>query len=114
LAPEKFSRFTPNAHIIPCVAPFRPPVVGRPASLTAPLPQDVIELARSTFTSLQNTTAKDIVTVGFGTGIPLDGAEILERSWEGIYGNLNAVTISFRHGMYPLVSEAFMEDVDPI
>jgi hypothetical protein len=24
------------------------------------------------------------------------------------------VTISFRHGMYPLVSEAFMEDVDPI
>ena len=88
-----------------------PAVRVRAQVLTAP--QDVIALAQSNFTSLQNTKVKDLVVVGFGGGhFPMDGAEILEGNWEGIYTNMYRVTLSFRHGVYPLASEDSTEVTD--
>ena len=94
----------------------RLPSAVRPQVLTAPLlPQDVIALAQSNFTSLQNTKVKDLVVVGFGGGnFPMDGAEILEGNWEGVYTNMYRVTLSFRHGVYPLASKDSTDVIDPL
>jgi hypothetical protein len=86
--------------------PSPPLAVGLPASLSTPLPQDLITLAQSIFPSLQETDDKDIVVVGKGAYCPWDGnAELSERAW-GDYGHkVTEVTISLKHGMYPLDSE---------
>ena len=60
---------------------LRPPV-GLTASLTAPLPRDVIAFARSTYPVLRDTYAKDIVVMGFGI------------DWEGWCVEIDAATLS--------------------
>lgn len=44
----------------------------------------------------------------------MDGAEILEGNWEGVYTNMYRVTLSFRHGVYPLASKDSTDVIDPL
>jgi hypothetical protein len=84
-----------------------PSTSGFPASLTVALPQDLIALARSTFASLENTDTKDIVIVGYASGIssPWQGqVELSESTWELHYTAVIEATVVFRSGMYSLLA----------
>jgi hypothetical protein len=96
-----------------CTAPL---AIDLPTGLTAATPmQDVLALARTTFSSLQRTAAEDIVIVGRGTHCPWYGqVELQERAWELFYSRLDEVTVTFKQGMYPLASEDSTEVIDYI
>jgi hypothetical protein len=73
--------------------------------LTAATPlQDVLALARTTFLSLQQTPAEDIVILGGGTHCPWYGndVELSEKAWDSFCLQLAYVTVTFRRGVYPL------------
>lgn len=83
--------------------------------LTAAIPlQDILALARTTFSSLQSTAAEDFVIMGRGgTDCPWYGdVELSERAWESFCSQLAYVTVTLKRGMYLLASEDFMEVVD--
>ena len=75
--------------------------------LTAAIPlQDVLALARTTFSSLQSTAAEDIVILGRGYNCPWSGdVELSERAWETFCSQLYYVTVTLKQGMYLLASE---------
>jgi hypothetical protein len=80
------------------------------ASLTAPLPQNVLALARSSFSSLEFRDEKHIqhfiVIMGSGPDCPWDGnVELTERAWEVFGPSCFKVTVFLRNGMYPLALE---------
>jgi len=101
------SPLQPRCHVL---------AVGLPTGLTAATPlQDILELARSIFSSLQHTAAEDIVVLGGGTDCPWYGnVELSERAWETFCSQFAYVTVTFKRGMYPLASEDSTEVIDYI
>jgi hypothetical protein len=81
-----------------CTAPL---AVGSPTGLTADTPlQDILALARTTFSSLKLTAAEDIVIIGGGADCPWYGnVELSERAWGSFCSQLTYVTVTFKRGM---------------
>ena len=68
-------------------------------SLNAPLFQDVISFAKSTFGYLKNTDVEDIIIAGSGKECPWNGnAELSERTWSVYWSSLSEVIV---YGMHP-------------
>jgi hypothetical protein len=87
-----------------------------PTGLTAATPlQDVLALARTTFSSFQHTAPEDIVILGRGPDCPWYGdVELSERAWESFCSQLGYVTAIPKQGMYPLASQDSTEVIDYI
>ena len=87
-----------------------------PTGLTVATPlQDIVALARTTFSSLQHTAAEDIVILGSGSDCPwFADVELSERAWESFCSQLDYVTVALKRGMYPLASEDSTEVIDYI
>jgi hypothetical protein len=70
------------------------PLVGLPASLTAPPLQDDLALARSTFYLKESSKTQTIVIAGTGPACPWDGtAELSKRAWMAYRTDLTEVTV---------------------
>jgi hypothetical protein len=75
--------------------------------LLLPTLQDILALARATFSTLQGTADEDIVIMGGGADCYwFENIEIQEKAWESFYSQLEFVIVTFKQGMYyPLASE---------
>jgi hypothetical protein len=86
--------------------PCRPPV-GLPTTLTALLPQDVLALGKSTFTSFSpyyNTP--NAVILGGGSECPWDGnIELTQKAWEAFHTNMSHMTLVLKGGTCPMASK---------